>query len=256
MEVRWYGTASLNFSCEGQTLLFDPFLMLNSGLKVTTEEELSVLGDIFITHSHFDHLMHAAPIAIRGQRQIYCPDEGIKHLHRQGVPVERVHPVTPGQVIQKGPFTIRVLTGEHIKFDWPLVVRTFCSWRAVGQLGSLLRLLTLHRQYHSSQTLIYFLEAEGKSILHLGSLGLADNESYPVEPDVMTLPYQGRSDLDIYALHMVERIRPRSLFLHHIDDAFPPVSSTVDPTKFIVRVQKKYPGLPVYIPQYRQPYQL
>ncbi len=58
MEIIWFGTATLSISSGGESILFDPFLPLNAELPAPSIEELAALGDIFITHGHFDHLMH------------------------------------------------------------------------------------------------------------------------------------------------------------------------------------------------------
>ena len=97
--------------------------------------------------------------------------------------------------------------------------------------------------YPAGEVLVYFIEVKGKKILHLGSLNLDENERYPDKVDVLTVPYQGRSDLPSYALKFVSRLQPETVFLHHFDDSFPPVSSPVDPQPFINSVKERFPGI-------------
>ena len=83
----------------------------------------------------------------------------------------------------------------------------------------------------------------------MGSLNLADGEDYPQGLDILALPFQGRSDLETYALSFIEKIRPKTIYLHHFDDAFPPVSSSVATGIFIRNVEKDFPDIKVIVPK-------
>lgn len=89
-------------------------------------------------------------------------------------------------------------------------------------------------------------------MLHMGSLNLDSSEKYPAGPDLLTLPFQGRSDLNSYAFQFIERLKPKALYLHHFDDAFPPVSSAVYTASFIEKVTREYPELPVIVPAFKE----
>ena len=89
-------------------------------------------------------------------------------------------------------------------------------------------------------------------MLHIGSLNLDSSEEYPAGMDLLTLPFQGRSDLNSYALKFIERLKPKALYLHHFDDAFPPLSSTVDIAPFVKKVGREYPGLRVIVPAFQE----
>ena len=86
----------------------------------------------------------------------------------------------------------------------------------------------------------------------MGSLNLDSSEEYPAGMDLLTLPFQGRSDLNSYVLKFIERLKPKALYLHHFDDAFPPVSSPVDTAPFVKKVAREYPGLPVIVPAFKE----
>ena len=51
--------------------------------------------------------------------------------------------------------------------------------------------------------------------------------------DALILPYQGRSDLATCGWAIVERLRPKAVYLDHWDDSFPPLTATVDTRPFI-----------------------
>jgi hypothetical protein len=90
----------------------------------------------------------------------------------------------------------------------------------------------------------------------MGSLNLASDVEYPVGVNLLTLPFQGRSDLDTYTLKFIERLKPLALLLHHTCDSFPPVSSPVRTEGFIRAMEQSYPGLKVIKPVYNQPFVL
>lgn len=250
MEIKWYGTATLAFSASGRKILFDPFLPMNCALPSPPLEELGSAGDIFITHGHFDHLNDVPRVMAAGQNLVYCSAETARVLLREGVQASRIVAIKPGDVIECGPFTLRVYRGKHIKFNSQLILKTVFNRRIVAYRENLRALLKMLRRYPQGQVLVFIIEAEGKRILHLGSLNLDPAEQYPEQVDLLSLPYQGRSDLESYALPFIRRFRPQGVYLHHFDDSFPPVSSRVDIKSFLAVMEKEFPQTRVIVPDY------
>jgi len=249
MKLRWFGTATISYTQNGQTIIFDPFCGRNEKLGCSSLQELAAQGDIFITHGHFDHLADVPLILAENEAVVYCSQPTADTLISQGVPHERVKAVRPGQILTVGHFNIHVFQGKHINFDRKLILRTFFNLRLLRYFASLIRILKISSKFPESQTLIYVIEADGKKIMHMGSLNLAAGEVYPQCPDILALPFQGRSDLETYALSFVKKIRPKTIYLHHFDDAFPPVSSSVDTGIFIRNVEKDFPDIKVIVPK-------
>ncbi len=252
MKIKWFGTATLSFSSGDESILFDPFLPLNSKLPAPSVEELAALGDIFITHGHFDHLMHVPQVMQAGESMVYSCKTAAESLYREGVPENRVVIIKPGDKFEKGPFEITVYKGVHIRFDLPLIIKTLISRRCLSNFTALRMLLKESKLYPEGEVLVYRIVADGKTVLHMGSLNLEGSENYPVDPDLLTLPFQGRSDLNSYAPQFIERLKPKALYLHHFDDAFPPISRSVDTTSFVDKVVREYPDLPVIVPVYKE----
>jgi len=253
MEIRWFGTATLAFSDEGQSIVFDPFISLNNELPRPTITELAQYGDIFITHGHFDHLIDVPLVLKAGNAKVYCSEVAAATLVRDGVDQSRIKAIRPGDCLDHGPFKIKVFKGEHIKFDLPLIIKTLFSRRAVANFTDLRKLVRLAKLYPQGEVLVYLIEADGKTILHLGSLNLNVAVNYQTGVDLLTLPFQGRSDLDSYTLKFIERLKPAALLLHHTCDSFPPVSSPVRTEDFIRAMEASFPGLAVIRPLYNQP---
>jgi L-ascorbate metabolism protein UlaG (beta-lactamase superfamily) len=249
MKLRWFGTATISYTQNGQTIIFDPFCGRNKKLGCFSLRELAVQGDIFITHGHFDHLADVPLILAENETVVYCSQPAADTLISHGVPHERVKAVRPGQILTVGHFNIHVFQGKHINFDSKLILRTFFNLRLLRYFASFIRILKINSKFPEGQTLIYAIEADGKKIMHMGSLNLADGEVYPLDPDILALPFQGRSDLETYALSFVEKIRPKTIYLHHFDDAFPPVSNSVETGIFIRNVEKDFPDIKVIVPK-------
>jgi L-ascorbate metabolism protein UlaG (beta-lactamase superfamily) len=253
MEIRWFGTASLAFTAGGQSIVFDPFISLNHELPRPAITELAQFGDIFITHGHFDHLIDVPPVLKAGEATVYCSAIAAATLMRDGVEQSRIKVIRPGDSIENGPFKIKVYRGEHIKFDLPLILKTLFSRRAVAKFKDLREIVRLAKLYPQGEVLVFLIEADGKTVLHLGSLNLAADVKYPTGVDLLTLPFQGRSDLDTYTLKFIERLKPAALLLHHTCDSFPPVSSPVRTENFIRVMEQNYPGLVLIKPVYKEP---
>jgi L-ascorbate metabolism protein UlaG (beta-lactamase superfamily) len=252
MNITWFGTATLSFSHEGGLILFDPFLPMNRELPSPEIDELATLGDIFITHGHFDHLMYVPKLIQAGAARVYCSEVAATTLLREGLPQKKIITVMPGDVIENGPFTIKVLRGAHIHFDLPLIIKTLLGRRTRSNLKQFKTVFSKAKLYPKGEVLVYQVEAGGKKVLHMGSLNLDSAETYPTESDLLTLPFQGRSDLNSYTLNIINKLKPKALYLHHFDDAFPPVSDTINTSSFIHAAAAAYPGLPVIVPEYEE----
>jgi len=253
MEIRWFGTATLALKSSVHSIIFDPFISLNKNLPRPAVADLAQYGDIFITHGHFDHLIDVPLVLKKNSASVYCSGEAAATLLREKVAQSRIKIIKPGDCLKNGPFNIKVFRGEHIKFDLSLVMRTLFSRRTYAYFNDLRKLVRLAKLYPQGEVLVFFIEAGDKTILHMGSLNLDVNIEYPAGIDLLTIPFQGRSDLDIYTLKFVERLKPATLLLHHTCDSFPPVSSPIRTDHFIRVMEQKYPEVEVIRPLYQQP---
>jgi L-ascorbate metabolism protein UlaG (beta-lactamase superfamily) len=250
MEIKWYGTATMVFSSGGQSILMDPFFPMNKDLPSPPAGELASFGDIFITHGHFDHLIDVPRITEAGKGRVYCSETSSLALIREGVDPSRITAIEPGDLIELGPFKVRVFGGKHIKFNGKLILKTLFSRRVFTYRENLRAIVKELRRYPMGQVLVFLIEAEGKKALHLGSLNLDHSEQYPPEIDLLSLPYQGRSDLSEYTLPFIRRFEPELVYLHHFDDSFPPVSSQIDPKPLINVLKMQYPHIRAIVPRY------
>ncbi len=257
MEIKWYGTATISIKAADETILFDPFMSLNHTCRYLSLEEVANIENIFITHGHFDHLMDVpALLEADRERKVYCNETAVTTLQSKGIAAKRIVCIKPGDLIKLKNFEIEVLKGDHIVFDFPLIIRTLFCRRIFKWSKNMGKVINGFIKYPKGQVLIYNIKANDQQILHMGSLGMCFDEQYPRGIDLLTIPFQGRSNLDDFALEFINQINPRAIFLQHFDDSFPPISNHIETAGFIYKMAQLYPKIKVIKPDYLKSYSI
>jgi len=251
MKIKWFGTASILYQEGKDKILFDPFMPLNKKLYQPSLAEYAEVDHIFITHGHFDHLYNTPEILARGKATVYCSEIAATTLLQNGVKADRIEILNPGDLKKIGPFTIKVHQGKHIVFDKWLLFKTFCSPRILVNQGNFRKMLKLSEKYQEGgQTLLFEITTPDKHVVHMGSLNLPEAGAFPKNTDVLLVPLQGRSDLNDYTMPFIQLFQPKTVYLHHFDDSFPPVSSTVDTGGFSRKLKECFPEVKLIIPSH------
>ena len=245
MKITWTTTASLMIESEGCKLAFDPFMEmpLDKRFDEPGRPELMDLyrtaDRVYISHGHFDHIYHFKKIYGGMDTPIYGTAEPMKTLERDGLDPGQLHLISPGYKESFGPFEIQAYQGRHCKFDLPIVIKTLTAKRTLTHLKRIREISALRKQYlEEGEMLFYELRCEGKRIQVMGSMGMDPETEYPDGADLLIMALQGRSDQDQYAMQFVEKLKPKKIYLYHIDDSFPPMSSTVDTLGFEINAKK------------------
>ena len=252
IKLKWYGTASILLEYDKTRLLFDPFLSLNAKCFKPPVNELSAVENILVTHGHLDHIVDIPAILKRGDgtATVYCTAKPREVLVSKGVEETRVRLIKPGDCLNFGPFEVRVLKGKHIVFNLGLVLKTFFNPRVFTNRNNLKYMLTENKIcVEAGEMVVYNISVANKRILILGSLNLDDDTEYPEGADLLILPFQGRSDINKYAMPFIDRLQPKKVLLDHFDDTFPPISSNVKTGPFISLMQRNHPCIPVICPR-------
>ncbi len=250
MEIQWLGTASIKISSGQTSLYFDPFISMNTQLQYTSVDDYADASDIFVTHGHFDHIYNIPQIWKMSKSTIYCGIQVADVLLKQGILPEYIRIIDHGQVVSIPPFVIKVYKSEHIRFDIPLVAKTLFNKRIVQYFNEFKNIIAISKTMPAGTVFAYEIVYQETSILHFGSLNYSSNVEYSYKPALLTIPFQGRSDLDTYATQFIKKFMPQKIFLHHFDDTFPPLSSNVDTTYFVDYVLKYFPQIGIIIPEY------
>lgn len=236
MKLQWFTTAAFTLTEGGTTLAFDPFLGLPLGQRWPDGNgaPFQNASAVFVTHGHLDHILEIPALLSDVQAPVYATAAPCRTLARHGVAADKLREIGPGEIVEVGPFRVRAYPGRHCTFDGPLIRQTLLSPRLWRHLPRALRLLWYAVTYRErGETLFYEVAAAGKRIQVMGSMGLVPSVDYPTGADALILPYQGRSDLATYGWTLVERLRPRSVYLDHWDDSFPPLTAAIDTKPFI-----------------------
>lgn len=229
MKVTWYGTAAASVETENAKVLFDPYVPMKGSPVKTTVKDYAGFKNIVITHAHIDHIGSMPEVFAEEEREIYGTQATHDALVRLGIPEEHIHIIHPGDELCFGDIKIRAYQGRHIKYDRKLLTGIIFSPRMIKYLGNMMKMGPIAAKCKEKmETQGYLLEAEGKKLFIMGSLNLDENTEYPTDMDYLFLPYQGRSELLTPAMTVIEKLRPKNVFLDHYDDTFPPLSNTID----------------------------
>ena len=229
MKITWFGTASLAVETEKGRLLIDPFVPFRGSPTKVKPSDFAGYDAALVTHGHFDHIMSLPDLEREYPMPIFCTRTPAATLIRLGVPRERIHVFAPGEPFEATGMRITPCQSRHIVFDKPLLRRTIFNRRMLRCAYNLPRAVRGFLRYpENGETVAFLIEGEGKRLMAMGSLNLAEGVAYPTDADLLALPYQGSSDLLTPALAIVERLKPKSVLLDHCDDAFPPVSADID----------------------------
>ncbi|MDR0463804.1 MAG: MBL fold metallo-hydrolase [Treponema sp.] len=252
MRIKWFGTAAILIEEDGTQLLFDPFIPLNNKIFKPDLNELALTENILITHGHFDHMASLPDIVKHGNgnQRIYCTNKPRDILISMGIEPRLINKTAPGDTLDIKPFTIRVLKGRHIIFDKAIILKTLFNPRNLIYRKNLTYILKNNKKFdEAGETAVYEICTSHKRVLLLGSLNLDNNTEYPKDSDLLILPFQGRTDINKYALTFMDRLLPKKILLDHFDDTFPPVSSNVSCKQFMSRMREKYPDMQIIYPK-------
>ena len=229
IKLKWHGTAAIELECDSGRILFDPFVPLKGSEVNVKLEDYDGFTDIIITHGHFDHIASLPEIYKRNPSvRIHCTDAPYKALRKKGISEENLIKISYGKEFSVNGFKIMPYHGKHAILPKATFSRLFkiLSDKNAGNVPGILKELTVCKE--NDETVLYRLEAEGKTVILMGSMNLRDGVEYPTDSDVLILPYNGWEDNFPPAIHVIETLRPKKVYLDHYDDTFPPVTSVLD----------------------------
>ena len=114
MEIKWFGTASIELKNETGKILFDPFVPLKGSNVKIQIEDFDGNDTIFVTHGHLDHIVNIPEIHKRNPNvKIYCTKTPYKALTKKGVPETNLIKISAGEEIIVHDFKIKTYQSKH-----------------------------------------------------------------------------------------------------------------------------------------------
>ena len=231
LSLEWLGTSGFRMSCEGTTVLIDPYLTrvpLSDVIfrrRITpNHHRISALIPqacaILIGHAHFDHVLDAPVIARDTGAAVYGSRScahlmGLCDLTSQSVTVE------PYKKYEVGPFRFSFIPSVHSKLIMGLRVLD----------GGELTCEHLDRftssTYKCGDVYGIHIEVAGRRFYHQGSADLIDEA---IRPEYRGVDYflagiAGRGYTARYLPRVLGVLEPKVVIPNHFDDFFAPIEA-------------------------------
>lgn len=235
MRIKWYGTASLLVEGGGTRILVDPYLKpLNRKLYRVPVEEAAGADAALITHPHLDHFRDIGTFLRAGLPRVYVSENGIRIAERNGIPTEKMLPLSAGECFTVGEIGVRTFQSRHCVFDGATLAGIVLSPRTYWYAHKAVSLLKEMKRYKIGDD-IYAVELSHgeKKTFVLGSAGMDGGTVYPTGADMLVFPYQGRTKMYKYMRPFLKELQPKSVFADHFDNAFPPFTHKVNMKGFV-----------------------
>jgi len=231
VNVRWTGTAGLEFTHEGQVILIDPYHsrpgkfqvffrhvspktdVINKYLESLTGQ----LSAIIVGHTHFDHALDIPVFA----EHFYGPLIGNASLDTLMTMYGKSGRVT----VCKG--------GERVKLPGGAVVTVIPSTHGLvafgrapypGEINPADRLPLKSNEYRHGTVLIPKLEIGGTVFMHMGSANFIESELEGHYCDVLFMCVPGWKKIPGYTTRLLQIVKPKIIVPFHYDDFSAPMS--------------------------------
>ncbi|MBQ0013961.1 MAG: MBL fold metallo-hydrolase [Clostridia bacterium] len=248
MEVQWIGTATMEVRNGNDVILIDPYNQpYNKRFKKISEEEMKGVKAIFITHPHLDHFTKIDQFSKQaGYCPIYVNAKGIETAKKHHYRTKEMYEIIVGDEIKVGSLTVRVHQGRHCDLDKKLFF-TFAH-RLLNPIN-LYRAAKMGIEQKLTFTIgeldIFCFEiTDGeKTVFLMGSSNIYEPATRPEHIDMLVYPFQGLrlDNMFLHSLTIMGFYYADTILFDHWDNAFPPITTTMELDKFLPLAKHHFP---------------
>ncbi len=249
MKITWQGAGTVLLESGAEKIMFDPFIQMPGGEHPTDLSVFAVPKNVFITHGRLAHLSSVPELISTTDMLVHCDQDAATTLIKMGVSMKQIRSIHQGDIIPVGEMQIKPLKGKFVGFGPFMILKTVVNPRIIKYSHNIPRWIKLHRKFSKSHNAFaYEVKVEGRVVLVLGSIALDERTNYPKDIDVLVLPYQGSGSLTRKGTNIIRKLKPKLVVLSHFDDSCPPISKSINPKKFRLRIKRRIPELQVITP--------
>ena len=266
MKFRWFGAAGLEFQFNSSTILIDPYLSRHSPFNIifaklipniqTIKRYVSIADQIFVSHSHFDHISDIPEIYRITNADIYSTKYGKDILIDKMVPENKIFVLVDKAKIDKPDYSLSPIYGDHM----PIIGKK----QYLKQNNKIPEKIERSFHYCMDDLYNFFIEYNDIKILIWNSHFKNDL----INADVLIIKPQ-----DNIVLEIVKQIRPKLLVPVHWDKLWKKEIRNTDTipicfdknyskvrafswNKFISTINKITPETKILIPEHNQIYNI
>jgi L-ascorbate metabolism protein UlaG (beta-lactamase superfamily) len=252
IKVEWWGAACFRITYKNEIILFDPYITRNHYAQplapithaqlVDNAEYLFVSDGQYVHISDVPRLLNHNPIV-----RVYGPETALRTIRRDG---GQGTSLNQGRVKISDEVSVEAVVNGYLKQDIKQFLKTIVRgvFTAAGikharpalftryPRGQNLSYILTFKNSHSSPFRMQFLSSAGTPTDTLKTWARVNRQM-----DCLLLPLQGHSEICKIAADIVGILRPKTVIPHLYDDFFPPLSQSVDITKFITLVKTTSP---------------
>ncbi|SMF57121.1 MBL fold metallo-hydrolase [Pseudobacteriovorax antillogorgiicola] len=270
MKIHWFGTSNIVIDDGENAIAFDPFfsrpglwdLFSLSTLKPDPEviehwlskSPISKIKGVFVSHSHYDHILDLVPLAKKFSSQVFVDDNGRTIAMFQGYQENLIKIQKVNEIYSVGKFSVEVLRSGHAPHLWGKV---FMS----GKIKSPFPREASFLDYKNQDCFSYLIRHPQLTILFAPS-SFEDVERKNVTVDLIIQGIAARKSSESLLKNLVIPYRPKAVMPVHHDnffrrlDAGQEVPSGVALDEFIQTTKQLAPEVVVIQPQYGKPIEI
>lgn len=233
MKITNFGTTALLFDDGVKQIMFDPHFTRTSGLKVvfgklkTNEKavediiktfETDRLEGIFVSHSHYDHVMDVPYVANKCKSSVYGSESVLNVARGGGVSEENLHVFQPGDKISVGEYTITCIASKHAK-------ASIFNNDLGKSIDEPLFQPARRKAYKEGGSVDYLVEHRGKTYLLHPSFECVEGQFDHIRADVMFMSIAGLGEVsdktrEYIFEETIGKVNPKIVIPVHWDNFF------------------------------------